>query len=155
MRSTAASSRGLPSRTRTARRERAFARPEARVLARLAELAGRRKPRRRGRDPQSDLGADRGLCRHRHSKQDPHAADHRDLRGLARALPCAVPVARAGEDRADARKAISNEAQLAIITAKDEPVSLLRDLIVHRFGKLIRVHLVKYFECILVLRRDE
>ena len=52
-------------------------RPEARVFAGLAELARRREPRRAGGDPQSDLGADRGLCRHRHPRQDPDAADHR------------------------------------------------------------------------------
>ena len=87
-----------------ARREPADAGPAARILARLAELARRRKPRRAGGDPQSDLGADRGLCRHRHSRQDPDAADHRRLRRLAGAFRGAVPPARAGQSRADARR---------------------------------------------------
>ena len=51
-----------------------------------------------GRDPQPDLGADRRLRRHRHSRQDPDAADHRGVRGLAGAFRGAVPPARSGED---------------------------------------------------------
>ena len=78
-----------------ARREPAVARPAPRILAGLAELARRRKPRRGGRDPQSDLGADRGVCRHRHSRQDPDAADHRLLRRLAGAFPGALSPAGA------------------------------------------------------------
>ena len=78
-----------------ARRQPAVAGPAARIRAGLAELARRRKPRRAGRDPQSDLGADRRLRRHRHSRQDPDAADHRRLRRLAAALPGAVPAAGA------------------------------------------------------------
>ena len=70
-----------------ARREPAVAGPAPRILAGLAELAGGRKPRRGGRDPQPDLGADRGVCRHRDSGQDPDAADHRLLHRLAGALP--------------------------------------------------------------------
>ncbi len=77
-------------------------RSAARIRTRLAELARRRKPRRAGRHPQSDLGADRRLRRHRHSRQDPDAADHRLVRGLAAAFRGAVPAARAGEDRPDA-----------------------------------------------------
>ena len=77
-------------------------RPEARIRAGLAELARRRKPRRAGRDPQPDLGADRRLRRHRHSRQDPDAADHRRVRGVADALRGAVPAARAGEIGPDA-----------------------------------------------------
>ena len=61
----------------SSRREPAVARSAARIRAGLAELARRRKPRRAGRHPQSDLGADRRLRRHRHSRQDPDAADHR------------------------------------------------------------------------------
>ena len=56
-----------------ARREPAVAGSAARVRAGLAELARRGKSRRAGRHPQSDLGADRRLCRHRHSRQDPDA----------------------------------------------------------------------------------
>ncbi len=63
----------------------------------LAELARRREPRRAGRDPQPDLGADRGVRRHCHSRQDPDAADHRRVRGLAGAFRGAVPSAGAGE----------------------------------------------------------
>jgi exo-beta-1,3-glucanase (GH17 family) len=62
----------------------------------------RRKPGRRGRDPQPDLGADRGVCRHRHSRQDPDAADHRFLRRLAGAFPGALSAPRAYQGRADA-----------------------------------------------------
>ena len=64
-------------------REPADAGAEARILARLAELARRGKPRRGGGDPQPDLGADRRLCRHRHPRQDPHPADHRRVRCVA------------------------------------------------------------------------
>ena len=78
-----------------ARREPAVAGPAPRILAGLAELARRRKPRRGGRDPQPDLGADRGVCRHRHSRQDPDAADHRLLHRLAGAFPGAVSPAGA------------------------------------------------------------
>ena len=69
-----------------ARREPAHARPAARVRARLAQLAGRREPRRRGGDHEPDLGAGRRLRRHRHSRQDPDLADHRRVRGLAAAF---------------------------------------------------------------------
>ncbi len=78
-----------------ARRQPADAGPAARIRPGLAELARRRKPRRAGRDPQPDLGADRRLRRHRHSRQDPDAADHRRLRGLAGAFRGAVPPAGA------------------------------------------------------------
>ena len=71
------------------------ARAEARIRARLAQLARRRKHRRRGRDPQPRLGAGRRVRRHRGPRQDPHAADPRGLRGLARAFRRALPAARA------------------------------------------------------------
>jgi hypothetical protein len=77
-----------------ARREPPHPRPAPRVLARLAQLARRGKPRRRGRDPQSRLGAGRRLRRHRHSRQDPDPADHRGLCRLAGAFPRALPPAR-------------------------------------------------------------
>ena len=77
-------------------------RSAARVHAGLAELARRRKSRRAGGHPQSDLGSDRRLRRHRHSRQDPDLADHRLVRGLAAAFPGAVPPARAGEMGPDA-----------------------------------------------------
>ena len=57
-------------------------RAEARVRARLAQLAGCREPRRRGRDPQYPLGAGGRLRRHRHARQHPDAADHGGLCGL-------------------------------------------------------------------------
>ena len=65
---------------------RLTSRAEARVRARLAQLARRREPRRRGRDPQPDLGAGRRLRRHRDSRQGLDAADHRRLRGFARCI---------------------------------------------------------------------
>ena len=85
-----------------ARREPAVARSAPRILARLAELARRRKPRRAGGDPQPDLGADRRVCRHRHPRQDFDAADHRLLHRLAGAFRGAVPAARARQSRPDA-----------------------------------------------------
>ncbi len=81
----------------SSRREPIVAGPAARICAGLAQLARRRKPGRAGRDPQSDLGADRGLRRHRHSRQDPDAADHRIVCGLAAAFRGAVPAARSRE----------------------------------------------------------
>ena len=77
------------------RREPADARPEARIRARLAQLAGRRKPRRRGRDAQYHLGAGRRLPRHRGARPDSDHADHRQLRRLAAAFRDALPPARA------------------------------------------------------------
>ena len=68
-----------------------------RVCARMAELARRRKSRRPRRHLQPDLGADRRVRRHRHSRQDPDAADHRRLRRLAAAFRRAVSPARARE----------------------------------------------------------
>ena len=73
-----------------------------RIRAGLAELARRREHRRRGRHPQFDLGADRRLRGHRHPRQDPDAADHCRLCGVAGAFPGAVPAAGAGEGRTDA-----------------------------------------------------
>ncbi len=86
-----------------ARREPADRRPEARIRPRLAELAGRRKPRRRRGAAQPRLGADRRLRRHRHPRQDPDVADHRRLRRLAGALPVDVPRPRRHQARPDAR----------------------------------------------------
>ncbi|MEY9735142.1 exo-beta-1,3-glucanase (GH17 family)/glycosyltransferase involved in cell wall biosynthesis [Bradyrhizobium ottawaense] len=50
------------------------------------------------------LGADRRLRRHRHSRQDPDAADHRRLHRLAGALPVDVPRPRRHQARTDARR---------------------------------------------------
>ena len=85
-----------------ARRQPADTGSATRIYPGLAELARRRKPRRARRHPQPDLGADRRLRRHRHSRQDPDAADHRLVRGLAGAFRAAVPPARAGEMGTDA-----------------------------------------------------
>ncbi len=77
-----------------ARRQPAHARPEARIHARLAQLARRRKPWRCGRHPQSDLGAVRRLSRHLRARPHPHHPDHRRIHGLAGAFRRSLPVAR-------------------------------------------------------------
>ena len=77
------------------RREPPDQRPEARIRARLAQLAGRRKSRRRGRHAQYHLGAGRRLPRHRGARPHSHHSDHRQLRRLAAAFRDALPAARA------------------------------------------------------------
>ena len=89
-----------------ARREPAHRRPEARIRARLAQLARRRKHRRRGRHPQHHLGAGRRLPRHRDARPHSHHADHRQLRRVAGAFRDAVPAARAHRSRASCSAAV-------------------------------------------------
>ena len=78
----------------------AHPRAEARIRARLAQLARRRKPRRRGRHPQPRLGAGRRLPRHRRARPHSDDADPRQLRRVGGAFRDAVPAARAHRQRA-------------------------------------------------------
>ena len=64
----------------------AHPRAEARIRARLAVLARRRKRRRAGRAAQSDLGAVRRHRRHRHPRQDSDHPDPGRLRGGGRCI---------------------------------------------------------------------
>ena len=61
-------------------------RAEARLPARLADLARRGSAWRRGRDPEPALGAGRRLRRHRDSRQDPDDPDPCRLRGVGRCI---------------------------------------------------------------------
>ena len=78
-----------------ARRQPPHPRPEARIRARLAQLARRRKSRRRGRHPQYRLGAGRRLPRHRGARPHSHDPDHRQLHRVGGAFRDAVSAARA------------------------------------------------------------
>ena len=69
-------------------------RPEARIPARLAQLAGRRVARRRGRHAQHPVGAGDRLPRYRGARPHPDGADRGELRRLGGAFLHAVPAAR-------------------------------------------------------------
>ena len=87
-------------------REPPHPRAEARIRARLADLARRRERRRAGRAAQPDLGAVRRVRRHRHPRQDADHPDPRGLRGGGRALRCALPAARRNPGGTDVRRGV-------------------------------------------------
>ena len=77
-------------------RGRAHPRAEARIRPRLAQLARRRKHRRRGRAPQHPLGAGRRVRRYCRAGPHPDGSDPGRLCGLGGPLRGAVPAAGAG-----------------------------------------------------------
>src|SRR5260370_921068 len=79
------------------------------------------------------------------------------VRARLRQRPLSRPSGEVSERRRpDALpKEVINEAELAIIAAKNESVCLLGDLVVHGLRELVRRHRTKRPECLLVLRRNE
>ncbi len=77
----------------------ADARAEARVRPRMAQLAGRRKYRRRGCHPEHPVGAGSLLPRHCGPRPDPHGADHRELCCVGLTFHDALSIARTPPQR--------------------------------------------------------